>query len=218
MILGIFCAGSLGREIFDVIHQGETLNQWDSVVFIDDVIENRTLFQHPIFRYEEMKTTFTPEEIEIVIATGEPYYRKILSEKVQADGYSLSSVICKSAYIGWGCRLERGCIIFPHVYIGNHTHLFSNVVVHAGAKVESNCQIGEHSFISLGSFVGADTIVGHSVFIGPNATLRDHIEIGTRVVVGMGSVVPFGVAEHLVVVGNPARVLAPNTRQTVFSK
>lgn len=218
MVLGIFCAGSLGREVFDVIRQGEVISRWDDILFIDDVTEEETVFQQPVLRYEEMKKRFSPEEIELVIASGEPYYRKLLSEKVRNDGYELTSIVCKSAYVGWGGQLKKGCIVFQHVYIGNHANLAPNVVVHAGAKVESNCKVGEDTFVSLGAFVGADTIVGKTVFIGPNATLRDHIHIGDDAVVGMGSVVVSDVEKQLVVVGNPAKELGENTRRTVFVK
>ena len=41
MVLGIFCAGSLGKEIYDLVNQHEVLGEWQDIIFIDDIIEEK---------------------------------------------------------------------------------------------------------------------------------------------------------------------------------
>jgi len=50
-------------------------------------------------------------------------------------------------------------------------------------------------------------LTGEAGFIGANATVRERTHIGSRAVVGMGSVMLKDVAEGRIVVGNPARVM-----------
>ncbi|HXY91032.1 MAG TPA: N-acetyltransferase, partial [Acidimicrobiia bacterium] len=49
------------------------------------------------------------------------------------------------------------------------------------------------------------TVVRRGASIGANATIRCGIEIGAYAAIGAGAVVTHSVAEHELVVGNPAR-------------
>lgn len=216
MVLGIFCAGSLGKEIFDLVSQGKTCAYWAETVFIDDVTKETQIFGCPILRYDDFVAKYSTDEAEIVIATGEPYYRKRLWDKVTQDGYRLARIVCKDTFVGNECVVSPGTVLFPFVFIGNQTMLDENIIVHAGARIEGSCKIGKHTFVSSGAFVGADTKVGTTVFLGPNSALRDHIAVNDDAVVGMGSVVIASVEENRIVAGNPARVIRENEKKTVF--
>lgn len=213
MNLGIFGAGSLGKEILDIVYP--KIEQWDEVFFIDDVIAERKINGINVYRYSEI-IKYSGEQLEVVIASGEPYYREKMLSKINKDGYHCATVVSNSAYISNSCKLARGCIIFPNTYIGVNVSLEENTIIHAGARIESNCNIGKNSFISLGAFIGADTFIGKGAFIGPNSSVKDHLYIGEYAVVGMGAVVNKTVENEDVVVGNPARYLRKNISKKIF--
>lgn len=50
-------------------------------------------------------------------------------------------------------------------------------------------------------------VIGNDVFIGVNAIIMPGVTIGSRVVVGAGSVVTKDISDGVVVAGNPARVI-----------
>lgn len=213
MKLGIFGAGSLGKEILDIV--STKIERWNEVFFIDDVIAEREISGIKVYRYNEIKK-YTGEQLEVIIASGEPYYREKMFSKINNDGYHCATVVSDSAYLASECKLASGCIVFPNTYIGVNVSLEENIIIHAGARIESNCNIGKHSFISLGAFVGADTSIEKGSFIGPNSSVKDHLYIGEYAVVGMGAVVNKNVENEDVVVGNPARYLRKNISKKIF--
>jgi acetyltransferase-like isoleucine patch superfamily enzyme len=53
--------------------------------------------------------------------------------------------------------------------------------------------------------IGGGTVIGRGAAIGLGAHVRDHIRIGSRAVIGLGSVVIAAVPDDAVVAGVPAR-------------
>lgn len=53
--------------------------------------------------------------------------------------------------------------------------------------------------------------IGNNVFIGANAVVCGNITIGDNVIIGAGAVVTKSVPPHSTVVGNPARILPPQS-------
>lgn len=218
MILGIYCSGSLGKEVLNLILTGQIENRWEKIIFIDDISREKEWNGIQIQSFDEIKQKFTISEMEIVIATGEPYYREQIQIRVEEAGYSLTALICKDVVFGQGTRFGEGCIIFPFCYIGNDVYIEKNVIVHTGAKVESECSIGSSSFVSLGAFIGAETIVGERVFIGPNAAVKDNLEVKNDSILGIGGVLVKSAESGGVYVGNPAHFLRNNESHKLFGK
>lgn len=216
MILGIYCSGSLGKEILNLIISGQIENRWEKILFIDDVSAEQSWNGFDILKFEDIKQRFSCNETEIVIATGEPYYRDVIRHRVKEAGYPLATLISRNILFGMGTEFRKGCIIFPFCYIGNDVSFGENVIVHTGAKVESECLVGSSSFVSLGAFVGAETSIGERVFIGPNAAVKDNMKLENDSVLGIGAVLVKSAEECGVYVGNPARFLRKNETHKLF--
>ena len=216
MNLGIFCAGSLGREILDIVVNNSCRKNWENVIFIDDVTAETSICGYKVLRSDQFKSEYPADKVEILIGSGEPSCRKILQKKIKSDGFRLATLISDKAFVGSGCTIEPGVIIFPFAYIGHETIIKENTLVHSGANVEARCFVGDNTFLSAGAFVGADTTIGNLAFVGPGSVLRDHISIGNEAIVGMGSVVTASVEENSVVVGNPARPIRDNDDKIIF--
>ncbi len=216
MILGIYCSGSLGKEILNLIISGQIENRWEKILFIDDISAEQSWNGFNILKFKDIKQNFSCSETEIVIATGEPYYRDMIWQRVKEAGYSLATLISRNVSFGLGTKFREGCIIFPFCYIGNDVFFGENVIVHAGAKVESECLVGSNSFVSLGAFVGAETRIGERVFIGPNAVVKDNMTVESDSILGIGAVLVKSVEACGVYVGNPARFLRKNESHKLF--
>lgn len=81
MKLAIYGAGGLGREVLilaQIINADK--KRWDDFIFIDDINPKRELKGFPVLDFDVIKQM---DDVEIVIAVGEPKVRMLLAEKVK---------------------------------------------------------------------------------------------------------------------------------------
>ena len=213
MKLGIFCAGSLGIEILSVI-VNEKL-QYEEILFIDDVTEKKYIKGKKVYKSQEIFSKFSNYDIRIIIASGEPKYRKKIYEIIKDKGYLLETIISQHSVV-YNKSIAEGVVVFPNCYIGADVIIGENIIVHSGCNIVEGSKIGSHSFLSLGCFIGSRTTIGLGCFIGPNASISDHLSIEDSVIVGMGSVVLKNLEANSVYVGNPAKFLKGNESGLVF--
>ena len=118
MILGIYGAGGLGREVFELsLRINSIKKRWSQVVFIDDaslVLNKRNI---PIYRFIDLKKKFTKNELEICIAVGEPKLRSILYKKVASTEFQIATLIDPNVSIPDSTKIGCGTIICKYVSI-----------------------------------------------------------------------------------------------------
>jgi acetyltransferase-like isoleucine patch superfamily enzyme len=116
-----------------------------------------------------------------------------------------------------GAVVGRDCILGKNVYvdvgarIGDRVKVQNNVSVYDGVVVEDDVFVGPSAVFTNDRYPRASgdwelvpTTVRRGASIGANATIVCGVELGAWSVVGAGSVVTRSVADHAIVVGNPA--------------
>jgi sugar O-acyltransferase (sialic acid O-acetyltransferase NeuD family) len=106
-----------------------------------------------------------------LVALGDNQIRRDLSQKIQASGGVLQSVI------------HPTCDISPWSDIG------AGVYIASFSRILPNTRIGDYALIEGSTHIGADNQLGEAVFIGPGCTLTGGSRIGDCAFVGAGSVV-----------------------------
>lgn len=128
------------------------------------------------------------------------------------------SAIWHHAHVRAGAVVGRDCTIGKNVYVdagasvGDRSKIQNNVSVYAGVTLESEVFVGPSAVFTndrapraAGEWEVVPTIVRRGASIGANATIVCGTEIGAYAMVGAGAVVTRSVADHQLVVGNPAR-------------
>lgn len=149
------------------------------------------------------------------------------------DFFVHPQALCESAAIGqdtriWafahvlpGATIGKDCNICDHVFIENDVVLGDRVTVKCGVQLWDGVRIADDVFIGPNTTFSNDkypkskhyqpavlqTHVGRGASIGGGATILPGLRIGTRAMVGAGSVVTHDVPSRAVVSGNPARIV-----------
>ena len=120
------------------------------------------------------------------------------------------------ARIGAGCILGQNVMVGPGVVIGNRCKIQNNVSVYPGVTLEDGVFCGPGMVFTNVLTPRAEverkdefvpTLVRRGASIGANATLLCGVTIGRYAMIGAGAVVIRDVADHALVVGNPARAI-----------
>ncbi len=122
--------------------------------------------------------------------------------------------ICTGAVIGENCNLGQNVFVANKVVIGNGCKIQNNVSVYEGVILEDEVFCGPSMvFTNIYNPRAAirkmdqvrSTLVKRGASLGANSTIVCGVTIGRYAFVGAGSVVNADIADHALVVGNPAR-------------
>ena len=220
MILGIYGVGDLGRELFVLARQINAVGKrWSDLVFVDDDLGKRDNTAKPrVVLFDEAKAEFSPDQIEMCIAVGEPSIRAKLYDRIRDAGYKPAMLIHPQVHIPKDTSVGLGTIICSGCFVSCGVGLSDNILLQPGASVGHDCRIGSHSVISTFVSLGGKCIIGARTFIGMSVPVKEGTTIGDDVIIGMGSVVLRDIEAGVVALGNPARPMQVNDSKRVFRK
>jgi sugar O-acyltransferase (sialic acid O-acetyltransferase NeuD family) len=217
MNLLIYCAGGFGREVMDIARRLNRAHaRWDRIAFLDDECAERDYYGASVFRLEDAIAGFKAGTVEAAIATGEPFLRKAILEKLDAAGIGLTSLIDDAAVISETAAIGVGAIVFPGCFVSSMAILGRNVAIVAGSTIGHDSVFGDNCVVSGQVNLGGQCRIGSESFIGMGAQVRGGTRIGQGVIVGMGSVVFADIPDEVIALGNPCRPMQPNASKRIF--
>ncbi|MCW2474360.1 MULTISPECIES: acetyltransferase [unclassified Symbiopectobacterium] len=214
MKLGIYGAGGLGREVL-VLAQiiEENQKRWSDIYFIDDVNPGRELKGVPVLDFDTAKKI---ENIEIVIAVGEPRIRVLLAEKVKSAELTLATLIHPDIRLTACTSIGNGVVLCKNAFLSCDVILGDNVFLQPTSSLGHDVVVGENSIISTFVTLGGNCQIGSGTFIGMSASVKEGTIIGDNTIISMGSIVMKNIENDVIALGNPARVMRRNEGNGVF--
>jgi len=116
--------------------------------------------------------------------------------------------------IGKNCNIGQNVVIGPDVSVGNQCKIQNNVSIYKGVTLEDGVFCGPSMVFTNIYNPRAEirkmdqvrpTLVKHGATLGANCTIVCGVTIGRYAFIGAGAVVNRNIADHALVVGNPAR-------------
>lgn len=218
MILGIYGAGGLGREVYELVRSLNCDNRrWKRVIFIDDAQDFKTTrTRAPVYSFEDALAYSSGEDMEVCIAVGEPRLRQVLFEKLSDHELNVATLIHPDVSIPDSTVIGRGTIICKLVSITCDVVIGDNVYVHPMACIGHDSVIGDHSVVSSFVDVAGECNVGRNVFLAIGVVMKQGISVGSKSIVGMSSAIHSDIPESVIAMGNPARPMKRNESEKVF--
>lgn len=217
MLLGIYGAGGLGREILILAQQiNDNANRWNDFLFIDDTVQISKVKNIRTITFDKAKSEYDNTCLEFVVAVGEPYSRKMLREKICNEDFSLATLVHPTVCITDGSKLGAGATICNNCFVSCDVTIGDNVLLQPSVNIGHDSQIGMDTVISSFVCVAGDCVIGAQTYIGMNVPIKEHVQIGTQTIVGMGSVVTKDIPDQVIALGNPARAMKRNEDHKVF--
>lgn len=219
MKLAIYCCGGHGREVLVLANSiNAVCHRWEEIIFADDNINSSFPVRNTVLTFEQIKAMYDKSDCEFIIASGEPYLLKVLSNRVLANNYNLTSLIANDVRIGSDMQVKQGCIVQEKAVITCNVNIGVSTCIGFSSVLHHDVRTGNYCFIAANCTICGNVTIGDGTFIGAGSIIREEIEIGTNCVVGMGSVVVDNVPDNSVLYGNPARIVRCNTENKIFNR
>ena len=216
LILGIYGAGGIGREVLELARNIESVtHRWNKILFIDDGDIPPVVNTVEVIKVNDLFSSYS-SNIEVAIAVGEPSTREKLWYKLREHNVPTATLVHPSVHVPESSILGQGVIIQVGSFISCNLRIGDNIYIQPYSNVGHDCVIGENTVISTGACLAGGLRIGRNVYIGMGAVLKEFISIGNDSIVGMASAVYKDIDENTVVMGNPARAVHRNDNKRVF--
>jgi sugar O-acyltransferase (sialic acid O-acetyltransferase NeuD family) len=218
MNLGIYGTGGFGKEIYDVAcRENQKTKKWERIFFIDDFKENGNLcYLSNVYTLSHVLISCALNNLEVVIAIGEPNVRIKIKERLKQNNIKLGKVIDPSAIISPTAILGDGIIVTSDCIIASSAIIGENVAINVKSIVGHDIVLANDIVISSMVNIGGSCKIGAGSYLGMGCLIKEGLEIGREVIIGMGSVVHHNIPDRMIALGNPARPMKENIEKKVF--
>jgi sugar O-acyltransferase (sialic acid O-acetyltransferase NeuD family) len=217
MILGVYGSNGAGHEIMELAEELNRLNhRWKQIIYIDDIKKQGMYRDHILMDLSQVIAEYPKYDVEVIIATGEPFFREMMAQKIYDAGFKLAKLISPTAVVSDRAHIADGVIIMHGCVISCDAVLEENIYLNYYVLIAHDSSVGKNSVLSSKSITGGHVRIGHSTYIAQGVQIRDRINIGSNTIIGMGSVVLRDISDGVIAMGTPARAMKENTERRVF--
>lgn len=165
--LGIIGAGDLGQHM---AHYAKVINQFDKIVFFDDVQKTGSSTPLGII-------AGNTAQIELLIKAQKIQYLLI------GIGYKHMDIRA-SFFKKFSALIPFPNLIHPSVYLDVSTQIGAGNIILPGCIIDKGCIIGDNNFFNPGCVIAHDNIIKDHSFFGPAIKTSGFVTIGSKCFMG----------------------------------
>jgi UDP-perosamine 4-acetyltransferase len=203
-------AGGHAKVLIDILHSGQKLDLV-GLLDVDSRLQGTTVLGIRVLGDDSLLPLLKRKGVNHFFVglggSGRIAVRRRLYELGIQTEMEPVNAIHAHASVSTFAELGRGVTVMAGAVINAGVCLGEDVTINTGAIIEHDCVIGDHVHVAPGAMLAGAVRVGKGAEIGMGAVIRQGTSIGEGAIVGAGAVVVEEVADHVVVVGVPARVL-----------
>jgi sugar O-acyltransferase (sialic acid O-acetyltransferase NeuD family) len=205
MRLAILGASGHGKVIADMA----LLLGYTDVVFFDDAWPTKS----SAGRWSVIGTIETllgsmADYDAVIVGIGDNRIRFEKHAVLAAANGPFVTLVHPAATVSHFAQIGEGSVICAGAVVNVDAVLGAAVIVNTGATVDHDCRLADGVHIAPGAHLSGGVHVGESSWIGVGACVKQGVRIGSSVMVGAGAVVVYDIPDGVMVVGNPARLIA----------
>ena len=148
-----------------------------------------------------LKNTFS------FIAIGDNKLRESIFGFLQKNKCTIANAVHPSAIISSQSKIGSGIMIAPNVVINSSSILEDGVICNTTSVIEHGCIINKFAHVAPGSVLCGNVKLGARTLLGANSVVKPGVEIGSDVIVGIGTTVIKNIKSGKTVAGNLQREL-----------
>jgi sugar O-acyltransferase (sialic acid O-acetyltransferase NeuD family) len=172
----------------------------------DDALHGTNTLGLPVLGGMEWLYDMPPETYAIALAVGNNFTRMAIAQSLISRHIEVATICSPSAMIAPSARIGQGTVIMPSVVVNPDAMIGEGAILNTGAIVEHDVMIGHYAHISPNAALGGGASIGDLAHIAMSATVLPLRRIGSRSVLGAGSVAVRDIPEDVVAFGSPARI------------
>ncbi|WP_298507192.1 acetyltransferase [uncultured Maribacter sp.] len=157
-------------------------------------------------------------DLELFIAIGDNYTRKIIKEKITAifPDIKFASAIHPFAIIGKEVKLGQGIAVMGGVVINSDSTIEDFTIINTRASVGHDCRLEAFSSLSPNVTLGGNVNIGELSAISISATIIHGITISKYTVIGASSLINKDCQSLSVYYGNPGKKIGDRKINTPY--
>ena len=205
--LFIVGASGFGREVYTWIKQHPEFNKsWSLGGFLDDNADALNKFGNfadvlPLKNHQVVSSNV------YLCGLGLPLVKSKLLAPLLAQKAEFISFIHPTAIIGERVKLGRGVVVCPGASISVDISIGDFSMIGPNTTIGHDGTIGEWCTLCAQCDITGRVTIGDGVFLGSRVSIIPSKKVGSKSILGAGSVVISDVPDGVTVVGNPARIL-----------
>lgn len=163
----------------------------------------------PVIGNDDALRQHALDAIDVVVGVGgtrgEPL-RRVMHERLRAQGWRLATVIHPSSTIARGAAVGVGAQILARAVVQADAQVGEGSIVNTGAIIEHDVRLGDFCHVAPGALLCGRVQAGAGVHVGAGAIVLQNLSLGAGMVVGAGALVTRSFDDGLTVTGVPARI------------